>query len=603
MWANRDRQALPDSFETLDGSGSVFELRFFCHADGTSATLFARHGGPFRSWFMTSTDEEEFLYSDDHEFARFSPKWTFAMYVNTNVPDVEELRREFLSYTGGQCLVQCRHHNMPLIVVGTKTFSSDRRCPGLPGGSGCGKKLYYKCPKKGCDACLCRDCLQSVAGHAPVSVDLGPVLVEARETNANDEEESEVGSVDGEDDAVGEGGEGMGADDCDVDHVPEDVVDGREDAAEGGDDALFGLPSIHGLHDGSDEPLFDPEAGGCSAELLCPELPCTIAHCNKIPDLVPDAESNFVGNVCILNGLGSLLVRSRHDLNMARANHEYLQERIVSRYGYSIPMLYAEATLFPSVFPFDDSHTPSILGAIPSAFLSQDKNSNEHGIAGLVSHVRNRMQLADATCGVDYRYHTFLFDSLLNRTLSNEDSRVILNRGVAASNTPAGLKVREKDDHFFSDSIDNRQNVLNLTESQKYHRSNWFITITANQKLTFGLSPIKDWIDGDDWIPEVEKLVGHKLSGDEKREYRNAVHDSSCTLMTRCWLKVRYIIMAYIMDSFERLLETFWHCSGGMNTRMGKAICRTFTGLRRLLLAVRRSCVCYVIGFAGLTPI
>jgi len=72
--------------------------------------------------------------------------------------------------------------------------------------------------------------------------------------------------------------------------------------------------------------------------------------------------------------------------------------------------------------------------------------------------------------------------------------------------------------------------VLNLTESQKYYRSNWFITITANQKLTFGLSPIKDWIDGHDWIPEVEKIVGHKLSCDEEREYRSAIHDSSCTV-------------------------------------------------------------------------
>ena len=557
IWAVSGRIALPDYFSAGDSDRSRFELRYFSCSDGGGCTrLFARHGGPFLSWFMTSTDEEEFLYSDDTECQANSPRWDFAIYVNTKVPDVEELRREFLSYTGGQSAVTCRDHDLPLIVVGTRTFSGNERCPGLPDSDGCGRKLYYKCPRRGCTVCLCRDCLRSVTEHLPLRVSLGAVSV----GTSGEVDASSVAEVVEEVDDASVGSD-IGAADGDSE-FGEDVVGGRDEFDNEGDDVAFGMPLLQGLHDGSDEPLFDPEAGACDAGLACPEVPRTIAHANTIPDLVPDADSNFVGNVCILNGLGSLLVRSRHDVNMARSNHEFLQERIVSRYGYSIPMLYAEATLFPSVFPFDDSQTPSILGAIPSAFLSQDKNSGEHGVASLVNHVRNRIQLADATSGVDYRYHTYMFDSLLNRNLSNEDSRVVLNRGVASCNTPAGLKVREKDDHFFSDSIDNRQNVMNLTESQKYYRSNWFITITANQKLTFGLSPVKNWIDGDGWVPEVEKIIGRELEYDEMREFRTAVHDSSCTLMTRCWLKVRYIIMAYIMDSLEKpfgdLLTLFW---------------------------------------------
>lgn len=148
MWAASDEVSLPDSFLPLDGSGSPFELTFFCDEEDGGTRLFARHGGPFRSWFTTSTQEDEFLYSDSDELGRHSRRWTFAMYVNTKVPDVEELRRELLSYTGGQSLVRCREHELPLIVVGTRTFSDSERCPGLPDGNGCGKKLYYKCPKE-----------------------------------------------------------------------------------------------------------------------------------------------------------------------------------------------------------------------------------------------------------------------------------------------------------------------------------------------------------------------------------------------------------------------------------------------------------------------
>ena len=550
---------LPVSFLARDDLAANFELRYFaCEQLNCPTRLFARHGGPFQAWYTTTTDEEEFLYSDNTEFTQHSRSWTFAIYVNARPPDVEQLRRDFLSYTGGQSVVECDVHQLPLIVAGAKTFNDNERCPGLPSADGCGKKLYYKCPRKGCRVCLCRSCLRSIPEHLPIRVVCGAVLGTSVANVSENVDEVD----DNPDSNISSGSIDLGEVDEDA-IVDEDVVGADHEGEEGEEDnRLFGMPLVQGLHDGTDEPLFDPEAGDCSAELLCPDLPQTIAHANSIPDLVHDSESNFVGNVCVLNGLGSLLVRSRHDLNLARANLEFLQERIVSRYGYSIPMLYAEAALFPSAFPFDDGYTTSILGAMPSALLSQNKNSNEHGIASLKNHVRNRVQLTDSASGVDYRYHTYMFDSLLNKTLSGEDSRVILNRGVAASNTPAGLKVREKDDHFFSDSIDNRQNVLNLTESQKYYRSNWFITITANQKLTFGLAPIKAWIDGDDWIVEVEKVVGHKLSASEVREYRQAVHNSSCTLMTRCWLKVRYIIMAYIMDSLEQpfgnLLTLFW---------------------------------------------
>ena len=575
QYLERGGDPLPATFEA---DATTFELRFICmENDKSECVIYARHGGQFSGWFTTRENDHEYMYASDDDELFHSGAWTFAVYMNTTPPDTDELRREFLSYTGGQTTAICATHDVPLIVVAPEPTGSPWRCPGLPHQGACGGKLYYGCPKRGCHTCLCKKCLHAIPRGPKCLLHRSRIQ---RHTSPNDsgtndnnhstnDSERDRGIDDEEENEFQDIPDAMSTDTFDADVVDESLVRGDDDDASDAannflptDDDIYGLPHTHDLHDGTDEPIFDDELDDNPSPYAVPDLPRTISHANTIPDILPDSRSDMIGNIVLLNGLGSLLVRRRHNLNFSRSNMEFLQRRIISRYGYSIPMLYAEAAIYPSIFPFDCGSDPSILGAIPSAFLSQEKNSAAHGVASLSDHARNRLFLAGIGTATNYQYQTFLFDAMVNNNCSNDDSRVVLNRGVAESNTPAGLKTRSKGDHFFSDSIDNRQNVLNLTEAQKYHPNNLFLTITANQKLTFGLSPIKEYLDNGEAIKEVEELLGRRLETWEHKEYERALHDASCTLMTRCWLKIRYIIMTYIMHSFEeplrKLITAFW---------------------------------------------
>jgi len=81
-------------------------------------------------------------------------------------------------------------------------------------------------------------------------------------------------------------------------------------------------------------------------------------------------------------------------------------------------MLHPEAVLFPSIFSYDTGHNPMPIGTIPGAFLSQEKNSRMHRIASLTNHAKNHLQLAGIATATDFRYSTWLFDGMLNSSLS-----------------------------------------------------------------------------------------------------------------------------------------------------------------------------------------
>ena len=80
------------------------------------------------------------------------------------------------------------------------------------------------------------------------------------------------------------------------------------------------------------------------------------------------------------------------------------------------------------------------------------------------------------------------------------------------STSETGMKVRSHDDSLLSDSVDNKQTVSNLCSSQKYHKMDYFLTFTCNQREHFGMSHIKRWIDGHSWechFPEFNSFTDY----------------------------------------------------------------------------------------------
>ena len=204
----------------------------------------------------------------------------------------------------------------------------------------------------------------------------------------------------------------------------------------------------------------------------------------------------YISGHVILNQVGALLNRRKHLLKSFSTQKKFLQQIASNCNDESIPLIYPEAMLFPSIFykMIDDG---SLLGAIPSSLLSDA--GPQHGIAYVRDHITNRILLPSSTSSTDPRYVSYIYDMAVNFTICNLDTRLILNRGldVRKGAKNSNLSNNNNNGSLLTDSIDSKQNVKNLCASQKYHLMHLFLTFTCNQKLYFGTKRIKEWLDND----------------------------------------------------------------------------------------------------------
>ena len=98
-----------------------------------------------------------------------------------------------------------------------------------------------------------------------------------------------------------------------------------------------------------------------------------------------------------------------------------------------------------------------------------------------------------------------------------------------------------------TDAVDNKQTVRNLCSSQKYHNMDFFLTFTCNQSEHFGISPIKNWLDGCLWEEYFPNF--HFLSLEEQAEVGNGLNQSASGLILRNWMEVRRIFILYLYTS------------------------------------------------------
>ena len=64
--------------------------------------------------------------------------------------------------------------------------------------------------------------------------------------------------------------------------------------------------------------------------------------------------------------------------------------------------------------------------------------------------------------------------------------------------------------------------IKNLCYSYKKYKWSQFVTFTCNKKKHFGISPIKQWIDGEEW----KKIFHMNLSTTKRKEIKDALFQS-----------------------------------------------------------------------------
>ena len=102
----------------------------------------------------------------------------------------------------------------------------------------------------------------------------------------------------------------------------------------------------------------------------------------------------------ILNQCGTLLTRQKYQLKGSSRHKYFIQKLVATCKGTSIPLMYPEATMFPSIHWAMAPDQCSVLGCIPSPLLSDLKCSK---FASVQSHVRCRLTNYSSLTSSDVR--------------------------------------------------------------------------------------------------------------------------------------------------------------------------------------------------------
>ena len=232
----------------------------------------------------------------------------------------------------------------------------------------------------------------------------------------------------------------------------------------------------------------------------------------------------------------------------------FLQRIVVTNHGSSVPLMYPEGILFPSIHWKTAPDNCSIIGCLPVPLLIETSNGSR--FASIQCHVRSRLTNSSCATSMDVRYCAHCYDMLTNASANHEDTRLILNRGLTVGDDKTGgLGLRGKGDSSLLESVDNKQMVRNLCMSQKYVQWDHFLTHTCNMKTHFGTAPVKNWMDGNEWK---KNFPGYfNLEYDQKKEIDQAVVESLGVLLLRIWEEIFPLFVDYLKKYHTVHLNAF----------------------------------------------
>ena len=236
--------------------------------------------------------------------------------------------------------------------------------------SRCGeKKEFYKCCKFNCKICLCKYCLNSCNQNIPNYIlnGIGNVSqqVEEYDDDRTVEEEDESSSND-----IG-----------DVDDREEDSFANLNDSFDDNFGDFVVSTSDPDLEYGDDHEYIEVDV----------PIPTTNAaeEAFHIRDSEEQQPINRVSGHVIFNQCGSLLSRRDHEIKGSSKHQFFLQKIHATTNGESVPLLYPESMLFPSIFSFDDPDGFPSVGCIPAPLLCRSMEAL--GFESIPQHTRTRL--------------------------------------------------------------------------------------------------------------------------------------------------------------------------------------------------------------------
>ena len=481
------------------------------------------------------------------------------IYVERKSAKVEEMRKLYMRYMGGNIESYCPVHKFPLTTCPQR---SGNFCCNIVNNERCRRAASYECPLSGCQTFLCKLCIGTniMDEHKDEEESVNTVQNLSEEDSSDDSSGSSsvLPSKRSEINELGNFYEDKNEeDDSFYDDISFQEEDGYEpytnasDVHEGEMEMILpdmyleaDVMSDHSMEENSDS------GSDNDSEEMHDVIPTTDAS-KKALDIERKGRSSRFGLHVLLNEHGTLLVRRNATLTPSRAAKGFLERIVATSDGSSIPLLYPEAMLFPSIF-WNQKQDGSYDGAIPIGLWKSASDANSFGFAGIEDHMRCRLKNPSLQCSTDPRYIYFAFDSVNNVMARGMDNRVVLKRGFEHMLGPMKIRGESNDSLLSSDLVDSRRNVQKLAAMVRDSEPTYFFTHTCNQAEHFGVAPLRKYL-----MEEVQRLMLDTTIDDQETKTRiDALHLVMSVQIIRTWNKVGKALMDYILTSSEKPLAT-----------------------------------------------
>jgi len=208
--------------------------------------------------------------------------------------------------------------------------------------------------------------------------------------------------------------------------------------------------------------------------------------------------------------------------------------------GDNFILIQAEGLLFPTIF-WHQNPDGSVTGALPSVVYSDHSKRQCIGnLASATEHLRSRLKDFTLLTATSPTYRAYTFDVILNHELYHNSIDILFKRGlentirICNSINPNPVQDRNVDE------VVENPTAKKVAAMQREGQANTFATMTCNDNMTLGVSPITAAIHKH--CDEVE------LDPFQKREdYRHQVLQNHLNMMTIAWHRTIHYFMKTIL--------------------------------------------------------
>ena len=283
------------------------------------------------------------------------------------------------------------------------------------------------------------------------------------------------------------------------------------------------------------------------------DIPMTTAG-KKGADLTLKAKerNDTIHLMVVINAEGGCLIRRGKVLQHTLKEKGFLQ-RILATHGESIPLLFPEAMMFPSIFWLQLPGDLAPMGSLPSSLWTDEKRASKFNFAGVVSHIQSRVKNNQLLCSTDPRFLTLCNDIQSNIRLRGKNSNLVLRRGYETLyGENSEIKITDnyemRCNQYACDVVDSRRSVNAMATIGRYYRFGIFHTTTLNQQSHPGPKEITAFLKYEE-----NRIRFNEYPEDPEKadEYCEALHQAAAIHIYRSYIKVVEDMIDWIVNSEE----------------------------------------------------